>query len=102
MCQVLIPHDGESVMGVWWSGVYKDHQVEENIHKVVWGVEIFLLDSGLGKERPERPIRVLLVEAKRYCYNCQEYEYFLSSAGFHFEFVKPGYFTEAPRRVQIA
>ena len=64
MCQVLIPHDGESVMGVWWSGVYTDHQVEENIHKVVWGVEIFLLDSGLGKERPERPIGVLYFEVK--------------------------------------
>ena len=82
--QVLIPHDGDG--SAWWSGVYTDRQVEETVQESVWGVEIFLLDSGLGKERPERPIRVLLVEAKRYCYNCQEYEYFLSSAGFHFEF----------------
>ncbi len=61
--QVLIPHDGDG--SVWWNVVYTDHQVEEVVHENVWGVEIFMLDSELGKTRPERPIRVMYFKVKR-------------------------------------
>jgi hypothetical protein len=60
--QVLIPHDGDG--SAWWSGVYTDRQVEETVQESVWGVEIFLLDSGLGKESPKRRIGVLHFGAK--------------------------------------
>jgi hypothetical protein len=61
--RVLIPHDGDG--SAWGSGIYTDRQVEQRIHKNGWWIEKVEMDSGLGKERPERPFRMLHFEAKR-------------------------------------
>jgi hypothetical protein len=61
--EVLIPHDGDG--SAWGSDIHTDRQVEYSVYKCVWGLVKGLLDSGLGKQRPERPIRVLHFESKQ-------------------------------------
>jgi hypothetical protein len=41
---------------------YTDHQVEQRIHKNAWWISKVMMDSGIDKERPERPIHMQIVQ----------------------------------------